>query len=520
MLAPAARDVPVCIINGNVVTGVPVRPRAQAVAIAGGRITAVGSNAEAQAAAGPGARVIDCAGGTVLPGFIDAHVHLLALARRASSVDLSPTRVDSLAALCNEVGSAAARTPPGCWVRGSGYDEFYLRERRHPTRHDLDRVAPRTPVRLRHRSRHASVLNSLALDTVAERDPALLGAPGVERDATGMPTGVLYDLDAALATAVPRPGPAELRAGLAAASAELLAAGVTSVDDATPSTGAEELRVLRQAAMDGILRQRLRVFWGAQQHGMPQDPTVSTVKLMLREGAGRDRDFEDMVETAHRRGLQVAVHAVEGSAIAVAIAAFEAVLKRWPRPHRHRIEHCALCPAPLMDRLAELGIVVVSQPGFLHHVGDRYVAAVPVGEQPWLYPLRALRARGVSLAGSSDAPVGPLAPLVGISAAVTRRSRRGAVAAANEALSLDEALRLYGAGAAYATCAEQVCGRVAVGYAGDVIVLERDVSQVAAERLPDVSVSAVLIAGETMLGAETQAIRVEGVHRGGCEASV
>jgi predicted amidohydrolase YtcJ len=506
--------VPVCLINGNVVTGVPVRPRAQAVAIAGGRITAVGSNGEAAAAAGPAARFIDCAGGTVLPGFIDAHVHLLALARRASSVDLSPTRVDSLAALCHEVASAAARTPRGCWVRGSGYDEFYLRERRHPTRHDLDRVAPGTPVRVRHRSRHASVLNSAALQAVAERDPALLGAPGVERDATGMPTGVLYDLDAALARVVPRPGPAELRAGLATASAELLAAGVTSVDDATPSTGAEELQVLRSAAADGILRQRLRVFWGPQQHGMPEDPTVPGVKLMLREGAGRDRGFEDMLETAHRRGLQVAVHAVEGSAIAVAIAAFEAVLKRWPRPHRHRIEHCALCPPPLMDRLRELGIMVVVQPGFLHHVGDRYVADVPVGEQPWLYPLRALRARGVPLAGSSDAPIGPLAPLVGVSAAVTRRSSRGAVVAANEALSVEEGLRLYGTGAAYATCAEGVRGRLAVGYAGDVIVLERDVIRLAAERLPNVSVSVVLIAGETMLGAEARANGIEAVRRG------
>jgi predicted amidohydrolase YtcJ len=512
--------VPVCLLNGNVVTDGPVQPRAQAVAIAGGRITSVGTNAEAKAAAGPGARVIDCAGGTVLPGFIDAHIHLLALARRASNVDLSPARVDSVAALCDEVGSAAARTPPGCWVRGSGYDEFYLRERRHPTRHDLDRVARGRPVRVRHRSRHASVLNSAALRIVAERDADLLGAAGVERDATGMPTGVLYDLDAPLAAVVPRPGPVELRAGLAAASAELLAAGVTRVDDATPSTGPEELHVLRRAAADGILRQRLRVFWGAQQHGMPRDPTVSTVKLMLREGVGRDPDFEDMLEMAHRRGLQVAVHAVEGSAIAVAIAGFEAVLQRWPRPHRHRIEHCALCPVPLMDRMAELGIVVVSQPGFLQHVGDRYVADVPVAEQPWLYPLRALRARGVSLAGSSDAPVGPLAPLVGISAAVTRRSSRGTVVTVNEALPLDEALRLYGTGAAYATCAEGVCGRLAVGFAGDVIVLERDLSGVAAECLPDVSVSTVLIAGEAVLGADARANGIEGVHRGRNEASV
>lgn len=488
-----------CLVNASVVTLASAQPRAEAVAVAGSRILAVGSEAEVRAAAGPQAAVLDCGKGTVLPGFIDAHIHLLALARSLSSVDLSPARVGSI----DELGAALRRrrdaTPARTWIRGHGYDEFHLRERRHPTRRDLDRAVSDRPVRVRHRTRHASVLNSVALAFVADRLPELLHAEGVERESASQePTGVFYDLDAALASVLPRCGAGEVRRDLARASTLLAAAGVTAVDDASPSTGADEMRLIRAAAADGLVHQRVRPLWGVERHGLPTDATITGVKFMLRDDGRASSDFQRALVAAHERGLQVAVHAVEGPAIAVALAAFEVALAQAPRAHRHRIEHCALCPPPLADRIARLGLGVVAQPAFLRYMGDRYAAEVPRDEQGWLYPLRTLAARGIPVAGSSDAPVGPLAPVVGIAGAVGRRTASGQILVPDQALPLEDALGLYTTGAAYMTLADDTAGRIVPDRPADLVCLDADVTRVPVEELDAIGVRWVVIDGRVV----------------------
>jgi len=489
-----------CYLNATVLTGDPARRRADAVGVSGSRITAVGTEAEAREICGPQAEVVDCGGGTILPGFIDSHAHLLALSSSLSSVDLSPQQVDSVGAVCARLRSAAEKGPEEGWVRGHGYDEFYLRERRHPTRAELDAAVPERPVRLRHRTRHASLLNSVALRLVGEREPHLLEARGVERDPrSGEMTGVLHDLDVRLGQLIPKPGREEIRAGLAQASDLLLAAGVTSLDDASVNSGADEVGLLRGAVEERVVRQRVRCLWGVERHGLPADPTITAVKLALDEEGGDTREFGRALEAAHRKGLQVAVHAVEGPAIAVAVAAFESVLSRWPRPHRHRLEHCALCPPPLARRIGELGLAVVTQPGFIQYVGDRYLEEVPVSEQNWLYPLRSLGAEGVVVAGSSDAPVGPMAPLVGVAGAVCRRTRRGQLVAPEEAIELEAALQLYGRGAAWVTQADDGRGWLAKGRVADLVVLGHDLTGVAVAELETIPVAFVVIDGQMMV---------------------
>jgi hypothetical protein len=222
------------------------------------------------------------------------------------------------------------------------------------------------------------------------------------------------------------------------------------------------------------------------------------VKLLLSDDGEVPEDFAAMLAAAHRRGFQVAVHAVEGPALAAAVAAFEAALTSAPRAHRHRIEHCALCPPPLADRIAALGLTVVVQPAFLHHAGDRYATEVAESERGWLYPLKSLAARGIHLAGSSDAPVGPVTPLLGIGAAVARRSARGHTVVADEALAVEDALALYTRGAAWATCAEGERGMLAPGRPADLVVLGADPTRTAAELLPEIRVALVVIDGELM----------------------
>jgi hypothetical protein len=479
-----------------VLTMDPARPAASAIGIAGGRILAVGDDEEVAVAIGPGAAVVDCAGGSVVPGFIDPHVHLLALARSLSSIDLSPPAVDSIAGLVAALRAGRRAAAGTAWLRGHGYDDALLAERRHPTRWDLDAVAVDRPIRIRHRTRHASVLNGAAIDWIRARAPDLLLASGVERRARDQaPTGVFYELEREITALVPKPSAAEALAALGEASDLLLGAGVTAIDDVSASTGAAEANLLRAAVGTGRVRQRLRLFWGAEGSDPPAAVDVVGIKLMLDEQAEPGSAFIPRLEAAHRRGFQIAVHAVEGSAIAIAVAAFEHALGRWPRPHRHRIEHGALCPPPLMDRLARLGLTVVTQPAFIAHAGERYADLVAPSERRWLYPLRTFARRGVSVAASSDAPVGPVAPLAGVAAAMHRRTRGGRPLNPTEALPFEAALGLYTRAAARACASEETHGAIMRGRVADLVVLDRDLTRVPAVEIDAARIRLVVVGG-------------------------
>ncbi|HUS82350.1 MAG TPA: amidohydrolase family protein, partial [Dehalococcoidia bacterium] len=197
--------------NADVITMDAARPRAGAVAVENGRIVALGSDADVLALRN-GASLIDCRGGALLPGFIDAHIHLLSYAASLISVDCSPAAVSSIDEVQDALRRKAADTPAGSWLRATGYDETALAERRHPTRWELDAAAPDHPVRLIHRTGRACVLNSLALALagvgIATEEP-----PGghMERDPTsGEPAGLLIEMDALLDAAVPPIDEAEL----------------------------------------------------------------------------------------------------------------------------------------------------------------------------------------------------------------------------------------------------------------------------------------------------------------------
>ncbi|MGD9142569.1 MAG: amidohydrolase family protein, partial [Dehalococcoidia bacterium] len=186
----------VILKNADIITMDTARPDAEAVAITGDNITSVGSNAEIESAAVVGTKVIDCRGKTVVPGFNDAHLHLFSLFRKLLSVDLSPAAVSSIEDIKAAIRRKAANTPPGTWISGTDYNEFYLAEGRCPNRWDLDEAAPGHPVVLTHRSLHACVLNSLAL-MKAGIDMETPECPGarIERDLdTGEPNGILIEM--------------------------------------------------------------------------------------------------------------------------------------------------------------------------------------------------------------------------------------------------------------------------------------------------------------------------------------
>ncbi|MGQ9573499.1 MAG: amidohydrolase [Dehalococcoidia bacterium] len=469
----------------------PRRPRAQAVAVQGERILAVGSNADIRRhARRPRAEVIDCRGRALLPGFIDAHCHLLAYAASLLAVDCSPDAVSSIADIQAALRRQAEVTPRGRWIRAVGYSETDLAEGRHPTRWDLDAAAPHHPVRLIHRSGHACVLNSLGLRLcgigLETEEP-----PGgyLERDlAAGESTGVLLEMNELVDRAVPPLGEKELVDGVRLANQRFLAAGVTSVVDATHTNGPAEWELLRRLRQQGHLAPRLTAMVGFEhreaaarwrEEGDDGGLELGAVKLMIKELGEEIYPQEDalaeMVSQAHAEGWQISIHAVEERAVAAAAGALARALAESSRhDHRHRIEHCGICPPPLVERIATAGLMVVTQPSFLYYSGDRYLRQVPPDKQPHLYPLRSLLAAGVRLAAGSDCPVVRPEVAPGLYGATTRRSKGDQPVGEEESISIDEALGLYTTAAAYAIFAEGGRGSIAPGRLADLAVLSAD----------------------------------------------
>jgi predicted amidohydrolase YtcJ len=505
--------------NANVITMDDRQPKAELVAMAGDKISLVAGNDELASVAGAATRVIDCHGRTVVPGFNDAHCHLFSFIRKLLSIDLSPPSVSSIADIKAAIRRRAEETPSGKWLSGTGYNEFYLAEKRCPTRWDIDEVAPNHPVVLSHRSLHACVLNSLALSlagiSVETPDP-----PGglIDRDlTTGEPNGILFEMLGYIREKVIPPlSDEELSEGVALANRHYLSYGITSLQDATISNNYRRWQIIGGFKESGKLRSRVYMMLGAQDRGQFQEAglisgsgdnqlRLGAVKVMLHEAV---RDLQpSQVELnrqaleSHLAGFQLAFHAIEESTVAAAINALEYADGHLPVVgRRHRIEHCAECPPHLLERLSKLGTIIVTQPPFIYYSGERYLATVAASQQPWLYRIKSPMKSGLIVAGSSDSPVVPDNPLVGIYAAVTRKAESGQELLPEEGVSVSQALAMYTINAAYVSFEEGLKGSIAPGKLADIVVLSDDPAQVPPEQIKDIGVKMTIIGGEVVWG--------------------
>jgi predicted amidohydrolase YtcJ len=485
----------------------PSSPQAEAVAVAGDRLLAVGSGAGVARQRGPETRLVDGRGLTLLPGFIDAHCHLLSYAASLLSIDCRPSAVRSIGDIQAALAAAAARTPQGRWLRAVGYDETDLAEGRHPTRWDLDGAAPHHPVRLVHRTGRACVLNSRAM-SLAGLHAGSEEPPGgyMERDpSSGEPTGLLLEMNDVVDPFVPPLPYKELSAGVRQAAQVFLSQGVTAVQDATATNGWQEWELFRRLMTGGCLPLSITLMEGYRHLGeLPEADDAlplrrGPVKVVIAElGAELHPSPEELTETVwriHRAGRQVAIHAVGKAAVAAAVQALAKALGRRPRrDHRHRIEHCGVCPPDLAGRLGDLGVVVVTQPSFVYHNGDRYLRQVPPDDLPHLYPLRTLLEAGVPVATGSDAPVVPPGALSGLVGAVRRLSSRGAAVAPSQAVSVEEALAMHTRTAAYAAFEEDRRGSLRAGKRADLVLLSGD--PLSSESLDSLRVEMTVVGGE------------------------
>jgi predicted amidohydrolase YtcJ len=523
------------LLNARVLTLEAERPVAGAVAISGEIIQAVGSPSELEGLRGPDTRVIDGQGNTLLPGLIDAHCHLLALASSLAGLDCGPPGVGSIGDLQQQVRSQAQNLAPGNWIRGFGYDQLALAEGRHLTRWDLDQAAPAHPVRLDHRGGHASVLNSLALEIAGISRETVDPVDGViERDASGEPTGLLLELGGFLRNRLgAAPEPEQSAERLRRLNQKLLSCGLTSVQDAGPDNDLARWEVFQEIIRSGQLDCRVTMLAGARY--LPEFAAAglgwgtgddrlrlghAKVMLTLTTGVlqpGGD-ELAQLIRQSHLAGFPVAIHAIEEEAVAAAARAISQAGEISTAPNsvrnpgrnsgrvRDRIEHCAECPDDLIELVRRSGAMVVTQPGFLYWNGEAYRERVEPALLPYLYPLRLLHGSGVPLAFGSDAPVIDPSPWPGLYSAATRTTRQdrslpeggGGSEDFLEQFSIWEALRIYCLGGAYAEAREAEKGTIRAGKLADLTLVDWDPTQEFLDGLPDTRALLTIVGGRVV----------------------
>lgn len=216
---------------------------------------------------------------------------------------------------------------------------------------------------------------------------------------------------------------------------------------------------------------------------------------MLNEATAQP-ELDQLAFSAHQAGFQLAIHCLEPGAVDAAIAALEYINNQMPiAERRHRLEHCAECPPPLLKRLSRLKAMVVTQPPFVYYSGERYLAIIPPAQIRWLYRIRSFLDGGLVVAGSSDCPVAPDNPLVGIYAAVTRRAESGEELSPEEGISAEQALAMYTINAAYASLEEDIKGSITPGKLADMVVLSDDPLKSPPEQIKDIRVEMTILDG-------------------------
>lgn len=526
------------VVVGRVWTGDLARPRAEAVAIRDGRVVAVGSREEAVGAAGADARVMDAGEGSVVPGLVDSHIHLIDGGMHLTSVQLrdAATREEFV----RRVAEFAARAPRGVWISGGDWDHT-LWGGELPDRAWIDAATPATPVWMQRLDGHMALANTAAMRAAGVGDD-VQDVPGGEivRDAAGRPTGIFKDNAMALIDrAAPSASLAQRLEAAVAAMDYLVARGVTAVHH---MGSWQDVEVFRLAQRRGLLKLRVyactpldqwqRLVEETRQRGRGDDwlrigglkgyvdgslGSHTAAFLEPFDDAPNDRgllvntaeDLEAWTEAADAAGLQVAVHAIGDRAIRLQLDVFERVAARnGPRDRRFRIEHAQHIAPEDIARFARQGVIASMQP--YHAIDDGRWAERLIGARrsETTYAFRSLIDSEAVVAFGSDWFVAPATPLEGIYAAVTRRTlddKHPDGWTPSQKIGVEEALRAYTSAAAFAAFQEESLGKLTPGMLADLVVLDRDLLAVDPGALRDVRVVATVVGGKIMHEAPASA---------------
>lgn len=529
-------------INGEVITVDKQDRVAQAVAVKGNRILAVGSNEEIQIYAANETKVIDLQGRSLLPGLIDSHIHLTIYGTNLLGVSCIEPHVQSLDDLFVDLRKKAAETPKGQWVRAWGFNEQKLREKRYPTRAELDEISTEHPIVIIRTCNHTSVVNSKALEIakISENTPNPEGGI-IERNQDGTLTGRMIENAHMQVFEYASYTNEEIRKGIQLASEEFIKAGITSIHDAGAyGDGAETIRIMQQAIKADEVKVRVYAMIGSLTNshdfvkkmtdagpitGLGDDrfkigpaklftdgssvgPTIAT-----REGYTHDpsdngiiyysqEELNRILGLAHEKGFQLTAHAQGDRAIEMLLNCYETALSKHPRPnHRHRIEHAGISSPDLQERMKKLGVVVTPNPVFMYVSGDKYLEYY--GDRvDVMYPARDFIEKGIIAAFGSDAPVTFLDPLLGIHAAVNRKTIGEKSVGENQRIEIMEAIRAYTWNGAYASFEEDQKGSIEAGKLADFVVLDSSILNQDKCLIKELKVELTMIGGEVLYDSQ------------------
>ncbi len=552
--APSAASGPkadAIYLHGNIYTGVPSNTqfssilRAEAIAVRGDRILAVGKNLDIQKLKGPQTQVIDLRGHFVMPGFNDAHLHLADAGLQKLNADL--IGVKTLDEFRQRVLSKVETAKPGEWILGGGWDETLWVVKALPSRWDLDEVSGGHPIILDRVDGHLAVANTRALQlagiTIASRDPQ---GGQIDRDANGQPTGILRDTaQGAVRAVIPQPTHEARRQGIEVALADLAEHGVTSAQDYSPDW--ENFQIYQELEKDGKLTARISEW-------LPFDESIDELKtkrdshpqsdLMLRTGmlkgfmdgslgghtaallepyadepgnSGLPRyeaaKLNEMAKERVLAGFQLGFHAIGDKGIQMALDAFAEAEKAAREQnvkaanggdeYRLRVEHAQVTTPGQIARFKELKVIASMQPS--HVLTDMRWAQDRLGPKraATSYAWAAFLNKGVALAFGTDYPVEPVTPFRGLYAAVTRRSEDGKQEYFPEQkLTMYQAIAAYTSGAAFAEFREKEKGKLDPGMLADFVVLDRDITASSAEKVLGTKVVRTVMGGKTVYEAK------------------
>jgi predicted amidohydrolase YtcJ len=526
------------VLNAKVHTVDPDRPAAQAVGVHAGRITRVGTDAEVRRLAGASTRVIDAGGRLVLPGFNDAHVHLLWGAEELVGVDLRPAK--NARELAARLAAYAARVPRDSWILGGYWDHEAWPGRVLPAHDAIDAATPDHPVFVKRLDGHMGLANTLAMRRAGiTRDTKSPDGGSIVRDADGNPTGIFKDNAMDLITrAVPEPTLAETIDKTRAALKHAASLGVTTLQDMTAS--GIELRAYQTLRASGELTARI---YSIQNHGIAgvRDAGVMTgfgdewlriggIKIFSDGSMGSataalfdpysdqpetsgllihtPADLERAIFDADAAGFQVIVHAIGDRANALVLDAFERlVAARGVRDRRARIEHAQIVRKSDRKRFRELGVIASIQPS--HAIDDMRWAEARIGRTRCevAYNVGAFVTAGARMAFGTDWFVEPLDPMLGLYAAVTRQATDGTPSGGwfpDERITIEQAIEYYTMGSAYAEFAESWKGSITEGKAADLVVLSRDILTASPREILDTNAVYTIVGGRVVYERDAQ----------------
>ncbi|WP_042347029.1 amidohydrolase [Bacillus massiliigorillae] len=523
----------IVFLNGEIITVDSKNNVMQSIAIKKNKIIAVGSNQEINSYIDDGTKVINLEGKTVLPGFIDSHLHVL-VGTNKLGIDCKEQNITSIKELLRDLQKKKLETPKGQWIRASGFNEMSMVEKRYPTIEELNDISNEHPIYISRTCNHISIVNNYALE-LAGMDTIQFDSSNnqIECNHNGKLTGRLIESANMKMFEASNYTDEELYKSFKLASDEFLSYGITSIHDAG-GHGPNHFKTIFKSVKSGEMKVRVYAMICALNNseefvnkmidagivtgigddrfrigpakifldGSSSGPTIATRKPYTSNEKDygilyyTQEEIDRVLTRAHQNGFQITAHAQGDRAIEMLLNAIERLQTEFPREDcRHRIEHAGIAEPDLQLRMKKLNVIPIPNPPFFYEFGEGYIQNY--GDRvDYMYPLHDYVNQGIVAAAGSDCPVTSCNPLLGIHVAVNRKSKNGISVGDRQRVNLLDAIRMYTWNGAYASFEEDRKGSLEVGKLADLVVLDSSLLKTEDKNIKDIKASMTMVDGE------------------------